>query len=146
MRVDQIPTIDIAFDAGFVNVGLTGYRLAGCGDENIYMIMSDIITNLEDPNGSASDLVDAKFIEKLQGRQEHFLGILSELGATCNQVNMLRDSYKLNEEIHSDRYSKLVDADIAEATIHWKTAQAMYEATLQATAGIIQPTILDFLR
>lgn len=42
--------------------------------------------------------------------------------------------------------SKLEDLDLAEAMISLRTKEAAYQAALQVTAKIIQPSLLDFLR
>jgi len=145
-EVDQIHTVDIGFSGMFVEVSFTGYELMRVGDKNTYTLMSDIINMLEDPTTTAVDLSDAKFIDKLQEQQEHFLGLIAELGGSYNRVKALQDNYRLDEEIHTERYSKIVDADYAESVTGFKTAEAMYQATLQAGARMIQPTLLDYLR
>ena len=42
--------------------------------------------------------------------------------------------------------SKAEDVDLAEALINLRTREAAYQAALQATAKVIQPSLLDFLR
>lgn len=42
--------------------------------------------------------------------------------------------------------SRLEDVDLAEALIGLRTREAAYQAALQATAKVVQPSLLDFLR
>ena len=53
---------------------------------------------------------------------------------------------ELTKEDATKQKSNLEDADIAKAASDLALLQTAYQATLQSTAKIIQPSLLDFIR
>ena len=73
-------------------------------------------------------------------------GVQVELGSHLNQIEDLRDAAAANDTEVKATISRLEDVDFAEATIEYKTREASYQAALQVTSKIIQPSLMDFLR
>ena len=73
-------------------------------------------------------------------------GVQVELGSRLSQIDDLRDAAAANDTELKAAISQLEDIDYAEAAITYKSREASYQAALQVSAKIIQPSLLDFLR
>lgn len=68
------------------------------------------------------------------------------LGARGAQLESLEQA-NLSSSINlRSGISKLEDVDLAEAVIALRSRESAYQAALQATARVVQPSLLDFLR
>ncbi len=86
------------------------------------------------------------FISRLQNKQKDMMSILAIVGGRCNRVEIIRDRYSQDDLNYTSRISKIEDVDIAEALMHLKIAESVYNSALNAGARVIQPSLLDFLR
>lgn len=69
-----------------------------------------------------------------------------KVGTTARQVEDLSATIEDSLVALQERNSATENVDLAEAVIAVKTREAAYQAALQATAKVIQPSLLDFLR
>lgn len=69
-----------------------------------------------------------------------------QIGTSASQLADLTNSLEDSKVALKGSISNLEDVDLAEAIINLKTREAAYQASLQATAKVIQPSLLDFLR
>jgi len=69
-----------------------------------------------------------------------------EIGGRALQLENLTASLESSKVSLSNGISAAENADFAESVISLKTQEAAYQAALAATARVIQPTLLDFLR
>jgi len=95
-------------------------------------------------NGDSAALTAG--LSKLDTATDRVQRVQVELGSRLNQVNDLRSAAAANDTELKAAISQLEDIDLAEATIAFKSREASYQAALQVTARIIQPSLLDFLR
>ncbi len=95
-------------------------------------------------NGDSAALTAG--LSKLDTATDRVQRVQVELGSRLNQVNDLRSAAAANDTELKAAISQLEDVDLAEATIAFKSREASYQAALQVTARIIQPSLLDFLR
>jgi len=85
-------------------------------------------------------------LSKLDSAADRVQIVQVELGSRLNQVDDLRAAAAAHDTELKAAISQLEDVDLAEATIALKSREAGYQAALQVTARIIQPSLLDFLR
>ncbi|MCA0991130.1 flagellar hook-associated protein FlgL [Pseudalkalibacillus hwajinpoensis] len=85
-------------------------------------------------------------LEQIETGKEQVLNSWTTLGAKQSRVEGM--SQRLKEENLSLQtlVSKNDDVDFAEAIMKLKTEESVYQASLAASAKIIQPSLLDFLR
>jgi len=69
-----------------------------------------------------------------------------QLGSRASQLEDLTNSLEDSKVTLKSGISNMENIDFAEAVINVKTREAAYQAAIQATAKIIQPSLLDFLR
>lgn len=101
-------------------------------------------------DNAATDKPDAALIGKdLQGVTDainNLLKVRSEVGAKQNSMD---DAKSKNEDENynlTQILSKTEDIDITQKTMEYATMQTVYTASLQTSARVIQPTLLDYLR
>lgn len=123
-----------------IEVSVTPDRLFGNADDasNLFKTMDNMLDGMR-----AGGKVD---LEKIDEGIERLLTVGAENGGRQNRLeaveNRLLDS---NLELKS-MLSSVEDVDYAAAVIKLKSEESIYQASLAATAKIIQPSLMDFLR
>ncbi|MFP6583330.1 MAG: flagellar hook-associated protein FlgL [Candidatus Hydrogenedentota bacterium] len=136
-------TINVQFsDSGFLAVNATGSNVFQ-SDVDIFSMLIGIRDDML--AGDQDNLRNVRFGE-LDVSQDQISRELTKIGAVENRVLEIIISTEdlilnLQEEL-SDR----VDADYAETIINFNVAQNSYQAALNASARVIQNSLLDFLR
>ena len=137
---------NIAFSTGTnltTTVNVTGVDVMGTGDNNLYKILDELETALN--NGTSGSSLSG-FISKLQGKQDDILSLLADVGGRQNRLETMAQSNADNEINYTALLSKVEDIDQAYVTMQFKMAEAIYRASLSVGAQIIQPTLLDFIK
>ncbi len=88
--------------------------------------------------GELSKELDAYLSDVLNNR--------SIVGSRSNTIQTIKDTNDDNKIEIKGVLSNIQDVDIAETFIKFKSAEMIYNASLQATAKIFNNTILDYLR
>ncbi|WP_195962679.1 flagellar hook-associated protein FlgL [Clostridium tyrobutyricum] len=71
--------------------------------------------------------------------------VRSEIGSKSNRMEDLSDQNDDANINMTDILSKTEDIDITEKTIEYYTMTTVYQASLQTSAKVIQPTLMDYL-
>jgi len=71
--------------------------------------------------------------------------VRSEVGARENRLDAAGTAAKNTQLSLTSSIGKLENVDLAEATVNLQAQQVTYQASLAATARVIQPSLLDFL-
>lgn len=87
-----------------------------------------------------------QFMSHVDDHIDNVLQIRGKVGSVQNRMDIMLD--KTREEILglTELVSNAQDVDYAEKFIDYMSLQASYQATLQMSSKIIQPSLLDFLR
>lgn len=88
----------------------------------------------------------ANGLNSLDASATRVAGIQVELGSKLNQIDDLRSAAHAQDTELTSFQSSLEDVDYAELSVKLKTQEASYQAALQVTARVIQPSLLDFLK
>jgi len=88
----------------------------------------------------------ANGLNSLDAAATRVAGIQVELGSKLNQIDDLRSAAQAQDTELTSFQSSLEDIDYAELSVKLKTQEASYQAALQVTARVIQPSLLDFLK
>ncbi|MGI5907508.1 MAG: flagellar hook-associated protein FlgL [Christensenellales bacterium] len=139
---DQKMEFEIAAGGLKMNVAFTGVELLGTGEDNLYGILDRLYDALE-ADAPGNEL--AAYADVLLEKQSEMLGMISDAGARCVRLDMLRTRYEDDTLNYTKIQSQIEDVDQAEVYMNYKMAEAVYQASLSAGARIIQPTLLDFL-
>jgi flagellar hook-associated protein 3 FlgL len=140
-----IPVVENArrvSDADVVRVDVTGPEAFGApGAGDLFSVVAEIAADVvDDPGSLATDL------GALDVALERLLGATATIGARAARMEA---AATVNAELQltlSGRLAGVEDIDIAKTIMDLNQQQVGYQAALQATAQVIQPTLVDFLR
>ncbi|MCY6959546.1 flagellar hook-associated protein FlgL [Clostridium brassicae] len=91
------------------------------------------------------DLVNGD-LQKLTDAMNNVLKIRSEVGAKQNRMDSAHEKNTDANFNMTEILSKTEDIDITEKTMEFAVMQTVYLASLQTSARVIQPSLLDYLR
>ena len=115
----------------------------GANKVNVMNLLTDITNSLDSEDSSE---VTGNLLSQMDSTISNLLKIMSEVGAKQNRMESAATQNEDQILNLKDVLSKTEDIDFAEKTIEATVAQTVYMASLQVSARIIQPTLLDFLR
>ncbi len=103
-------------------------------------IINDLNANPPNTNGLMStDLSNIK--DAINNNSQ----LLTNVGAMQNRMQAAQTENQSENTNLTDVLSKTDDVDMAQATMTYSSAQTVYMASLQTSAKILQPTLLDYL-
>ncbi|WP_138202690.1 flagellar hook-associated protein FlgL [Haloimpatiens lingqiaonensis] len=116
-------------------------------------IFKNIVNHLDGKNEDGTDL-DADSVKKLVNEDlkdisdtmNNILKLRSEVGAKQNSMESASEKNKDQNFNMTEILSKTEDIDITETTMQFATAQTVYIASLQTSARVLQPTLIDYIR
>jgi flagellar hook-associated protein 3 FlgL len=124
-----------------IRIDVTGPEAFGAGDSDLFAIVGRIAENVVGDPATLSVDLDA-----LDGALDRLLGATAAVGARAARMDA---AAQLNADLQLTLTSQLVDTedvDLARTIMELNQTEVGYKAALQATAQVIQPTLLDFLR
>ncbi len=126
-----------------MQISIPGTELMGTGPDNLYNIFEDLQTALDT---NADTGVISGFVTKLNEKQSHVLSLVAETGGRLERIGLLKQSYDKSAADYTQIKSIIEDADIAEVTMRYKLAEAVYKGSLSMGAEVLRPSLLDYLR
>lgn len=136
----------IEYEVGFsmkAEISVTGTKLLGMGEDNLYSVLDGLYNALQ-TNQPADEI--SKYIGKLQDCQSNLMEVEAELGGRINRLELINSRFEDDFLNYTELKSGIEDVDLAEATMQFKMAEAVYVASLQIGSRIVQPTLVDFLK
>lgn len=139
------PAGDVAATAKMMTVGgglniqvnVTEQQLLGENSE-LLTTLASLSAGLREGEAMDFDAID-KGIDRL-------LTSSAEVGARANRVESAENRMFDNTLQLKTMLSNITDVDMAEAITKLKSEESVYQASLAASAKIIQPSLMDFLR
>ena len=128
---------------GTVEVNVTGREAIGDETGGLLKTISDMITHLE--NGDAASVAGAD-LSALATDLDTVNAVRARVGATTNRLEVANSRLAEYEGTTLKLLSDTEDADIAKTMIDFSIQQSALQAGLKAGAGIVQNSLLDFLR
>jgi flagellar hook-associated protein 3 FlgL len=142
---DGVPVVENVrrvSNADVVRVDVTGpeaFGPPGAGD--LFSVVADIAADVvDDPGSLAADL------GALDVALERLLGATATVGGRAARMEVAAD---VNAELQltlSSQLAAVEDIDMPRTIMELNHQQVGYQAALQATANVIQPSLVDFLR
>ena len=125
-----------------VRVDVSGTAAFGADGTNVFDVLEQLAVDLEtDPPGPIGASITA-----IDGVRDAIIAQLSDVGARTNRVDALKqigDSQVI--ELRAG-LSELEDIDLPATIVQLQLQEVAYQAALGATARVLQPSLLDFLR
>ncbi|MEV4707734.1 flagellar hook-associated protein FlgL [Actinoplanes sp. NPDC049316] len=125
-----------------VRVDADGVGAFGDGSTSVFKVLEDISTALRsnDMDGLNAGL------EGLETAGNNLKNTLSEVGARYNRVTQMKQSAEDRLLDVTAQLSDVEDVDLPKTIMDMQLQQTSYQAALAASAKVIQPSLIDFLR
>jgi len=143
VEISQGVTMDYNVTAG----DIVQFRAENSTDDkadNLMDLFKNIVNHLDNAadtskltNGDLTDVTDAI---------NNLLKVRSQVGAKQNRMDSAKDKNEDETANLTSVLSRTEDIDITQKTMEYATMQTVYMASLQTSAKVIQPTLLDYLR
>lgn len=125
-------------DGMTLEVGVKAGDLFGEGANGLFAKLTEAAQNLRAGEQVTLDNLDAGVDRMLQKA--------AEVGARKNRVEAVENRISGSTLELKKMLSNIEDIDMAEAITKLKSEESLYQASLAASAKIIQPSLMDFLR
>ena len=132
---------DAPGNAGQVNVAVNGVDAFGMTLQN-GGALDALATAIE--NGDAAGM--SAGISAMDGMRKDMLNVASTVGARVNRLKGLEELNGRSSDSIAGALSKVEDTDFQKAAMDLSIQSASYQAALAASAKVIQPSLMDFLR
>ncbi|MEQ7050354.1 flagellar hook-associated protein FlgL [Paenibacillus alvei] len=128
----------------YVDVNMLGDKVFGkhSDSDNLFKIVNDMKTALLNDNSAGV----AGAIPKLQGSLEKLVIAQAEVGAKQNRLEFTTSRLEDLNLNYISLQSKTEDIDMPKVITELKTAESIFQASLDTIARISRPSLLDFLR
>ncbi|GGL59587.1 flagellar hook-associated protein FlgL [Planomonospora parontospora] len=124
-----------------IAVNSDGKKVFGDGDDQLFKVLSDIAGNLRnDPSALGDDLT--RLDTSIKSMQTE----VADVGARYNRVTQMRDTADTRILSLKTQLSDIEDIDLPKTITELTLQQTAYQAALAATAKVVQPSLVDFLK
>ena len=124
-----------------VQVNLTGTDVYGPAGSDLFTTLGKLADDLRtNPAAVGTNIasIDTAFTRVTSA--------LATVGARVNRVEAVRNQTATAQGQQTDRLNGIESIDIAKTIMDLQMQQTAYQAALAATAKVIQPSLMDFLR
>jgi flagellar hook-associated protein 3 FlgL len=131
-----------AGENGKIRVDINGPEAFGTGTESVFAVLKSIATNMR--AGDATKLSDD--LKNLDKATTSLKTAISEVGSRYNRITQMKDSAQARVLTVTSQLSDIEDIDLPKTIMEMQLQQTSYQAALAASAKVIQPSLIDFLR
>jgi flagellar hook-associated protein 3 FlgL len=110
---------------------------------DLRQILTDIVNHLGDEN--SVDKLTSEDLKNMDDVISNLLKIRSEVGAKQNRMDSAKEKNTDANFNMTEILSETEDIDITEKTMEYATMQTVYLASLQTSAKVLQPSLIDYL-
>jgi flagellar hook-associated protein 3 FlgL len=125
-----------------VRVDATGPETFGTGATQLFTVLQGISDSIR--SGDSSALNDN--LEKLDTASDLMKNTLSDVGARYNRIDQMKQSAQDRLLSVTSQLSDVEDVDLPKTIMDMQLQQTAYQAALAASAKVIQPSLIDYLR
>jgi flagellar hook-associated protein 3 FlgL len=125
-----------------VTVNAGGEEIFGPAGGDIFAVLADIS---EDLRNNPSELTSVD-LGQLDAGYLRMQNALATVGSRYHQIEIMQDRNKANQLDTQNQLSEVEGVDMPAAIVELQLQEVAYQAALGATARVIQPSLVDFLR
>jgi flagellar hook-associated protein 3 FlgL len=125
-----------------VRVDLTGAEAFGDDTDGIFKVLKDISASIR--AGDHAQL--STDLGRLDKAGDQLKSAVSEIGSRYNRITQMKSSAEDRLLSVTSQLSDIEDIDLPKTIMDMQLQQTSYQAALAATAKVIQPSLIDFLR
>jgi flagellar hook-associated protein 3 FlgL len=135
------PVMRTVGDGAQVRVDITGPEVFGSSPNDLFTVLTNIADNLRNnPSALGTNLTD------LNTTKTNIQSQLAGVGARYNRLSVMKDTGEQRLLTLGTQRSDVEDIDLPKTIMDLQLQQTAYQAALSATAKVIQPSLVDFLR
>ena len=123
-----------------VRVDADGQAAFGVGANSVFQLIDDIAADLR-----AGVEVSGRLGE-IDTHMNSMLSTIADVGIRYKQVTDTQKSLELTVQNFTSSISGIEDIDLAQTILELQMQEVAYQGALGATARVLQPTLMDFLR
>jgi len=129
-------------DVEAIRVDVTGPEAFGdpASGKDLFAVLGSISTDISDPAALSGHLAD------LDAVLAQMLTAVADLGTRAARMDTAQSVNANRELTLTAQLSQTEDIDLPKTIMELNMQQTGYQAALKATAQVIQPTLMDFLR
>ena len=145
LAASPVPTqgvVRAVADGATVRVDIEGPDVFGADGDSVFDHLGALSTALK--SGDAAGISAA--VSALQVDRERITNAQPDIGARTKRVEQARDAASDAELRLTSSLSEVENTDLVKASVDLKLQEVAYQAALSATARVMQPSLLDFLR
>lgn len=143
VEISQGVTMDYNVTAGDV----IQFRTENATDDkadSIIELFQNIVNHLDNP--SDTQKLTKGDLDDISDAINNILKVRAEVGAKQNRMDSAKEKNEDETFNLTSILSRTEGIDITEKTMQYATLQTVYMASLQTSARVLQPSLLDFLR
>jgi flagellar hook-associated protein 3 FlgL len=125
-----------------VQVNVNGDAVFGPNGSDLFTLVSTLATDVRAGNTAAI----ANDVAGLDTHTQTVQSNLAEIGARGQRVSTMKDRNDAGAVTLKQSLSSVEDIDLPKVLMDMQMQQVAYQAALAATAKVIQPSLVDFLR
>lgn len=138
---DDLPVERSIGDNTKLAVNVDGEKVFGKDGDQLFAILQDVVDHLKnDPSALGADL----------GRLDKAINSIhtqiADVGARTNRVEQMRQVADDRILTLKTQLSDIEDIDLPKTIVELNLQQTAYQAALAATARVVQPSLVDFLK
>ncbi|WP_068783809.1 flagellar hook-associated protein FlgL [Paenibacillus phocaensis] len=140
--------VDYQIGAGiYISVNLLGDKVFGASGDaaGLFAVVDSFKSALNDTSAAGTQAIQ-DIIPQLQKNLENVITAQAEVGGKQNRLEFTMSRLGDLNLNYQSLQSLTEDADMPSVITELKTAESIYQASLDTMARIIRPSLLDFLR
>ncbi|MDA8441544.1 MAG: flagellar hook-associated protein FlgL [Peptococcaceae bacterium] len=145
-----IPSTQISYQIGAntnLQVNVDGSSIFGTtaptgATSSLMQTMTNLISDLQSGNGQQ---ISSRDIGDIQANLDNVLQVRTDIGARVNRIQSMQNTLTGQNTNLQELLSNVQNVDLAQAITQMESQKETYTASLQASAQILQPTLLQFL-
>jgi flagellar hook-associated protein 3 FlgL len=128
-------------DGVTVAVNTTGPAAFSAGGDDLFTVIDDAVTALRSDPGAVSGTLD-----RIDAVSDRMRTALADVGSRYNRVEAANNALVARALDNKASLSDVEDVDMAQAIMDVQVREVAYQSALGATARVLQPSLMDFLR
>ncbi|OPJ60874.1 flagellar hook-associated protein FlgL [Clostridium oryzae] len=104
-----------------------------------------VVSGGKDTQNQAKDAILGDTLQSVKDSINNILSVRASVGAKENRMETAKTRNEAENDNMKAVLSSTEDIDITETTMKYATMQTVYQASLQTSAKVIQPTLLDYI-
>ena len=129
-----------------INTDISSVLGNGQPDNKLLSVLDDISQHLQGGTAADQTALSTTDLQNLDANLQTLQGMQASVGATQDRLQLASGRIQDLQLSTTTTLSNTEDADFAQTSIDFSTAQAAYNAALQSSAKIIQDSLLNFLQ